>query len=400
MRHEWRSNLWLILELAIVGVVLWTSFTLFIYLIHTRMQHYGYDMTDMYCANVKYVPKASDAFQQYPDSTHSYVTDLAMIKDKIRSNPYVEMVGLGQNSMPYNFNFYGNNVSFTQDDSTYMYYGNQRFVSPEIIRMLRLEGFNGETTEQLANLIEKGEILLSNFDNQDQRPGPSEFVGRDIFLNCDSSKVYHVGGSAYGIQRSDYEGLFAGVIYTPLPDGWGSELAIRVKPGMGRQFMESITTADTEHGNVYLSNLRSVEQMRISAHSDITNVVRGYSVCAGFLTLIVFLGFLGSFWFRIQQRTSEIAIRVANGATRTDILRRLLGEGMVLLCVGTALSLAIELVLIHYNIVNWGMDMTNYIPQLAVLTSVLILTLMVVAGIWLPARKAMRINPATALKDQ
>lgn len=400
MRNEWRSNLWLILELAIVGVVLWTSFTLFIHLINTRMQHYGYDVTDLYCASVKYVPEKSDAFQQYPDSTHSYYTDLAMISGKLRSNPYVEMVGLGQNSMPYNFNFNGCNISLSEPDTTYWYYGNQRFVTPEIIRMLRLEGYNGETTEQLAQIIEKGDMLISNFDEDDSRTKPELFAGRDVFFGGDSSIVRHVGAVAYGIQRSDYEGLFSGVIYTPLTTGWGSEMVIRVKPGMGRQFTESITASDLEHGNVYLSNLQSLEQMRTSAHSDIANVVRGYAVCAGFLLVVVFLGFLGSFWFRIQQRTSEIAIRITNGATRADILRRLLGEGMVLLAVGTVLSLCTELVLIHYDIVNWGMDMTNRIPQLAVLVSTLLLALMVVAGIWLPARKAMSINPSSALKDQ
>lgn len=402
MRNEWRSNIWMILELAIVGVVLWSSFTLFIYLISVRMQHYGYSTENLYHAEVKFVPKSSSTFKEYADSNHYYNTDLTHIRAKISENPYVKMTGLGTNSMPYNFNFTGTVVEYKENDSVYAYMGNRRYLSPEVVRMLKLEGYNGETTEQLAQMIEKGYILLSNFDGENEKeftPGKF-FVGKDVTIDRDSTRMLRVGGMAYGIHRSDYENLFRGVIYMPLNEGWGYEVIIEVKPGMGRKFMESIKASDMEHGNVYLSNLQSLDQMRESAHSDITLVVRNYAVCAAFLLIIIFLGFLGTFWFRIQQRTSEIAIRIVNGATRSDIFRRFLSEGMILLGIATIISVGLEAVLIHYEIGNWGMETTSYISWLAVATSTVLLALMIVAGIWMPARKAMNINPASALKDQ
>ncbi|MBO5244378.1 MAG: FtsX-like permease family protein [Muribaculaceae bacterium] len=402
MRNEWRSNIWMILELAIVGVVLWSSFTLFIHLISVRMQHYGYSTDNLYLAEVKYVPRNSTSFQPYADSTHNYATDLTHIRTKISENPYVEMTGLGSNSMPYNFNFSGTIIEYSENDSVYSYMGNLRYLSPEVVRMLKLEGYNVETNEQLAQMIEKGYILLSNFDSEEQNglTGGKFFVGKDVMLGRDSTNLLHTGGVAYGIHRSDYESLFRGVLYMPLNEGWGNEVIIEVKPGMGRKFTESIKTSDMEHGNVYLSNLQSLDQMRESAHSDITLVVRNYAVCAAFLLIIIFLGFLGTFWFRIQQRTSEIAIRMVNGATRSDIFRRFLSEGMILLGIATIISVGLEAVLIHYEIGNWGLDMSSYIPWLAVATAIVLLAIMIVAGIWMPARKAMNINPASALKDQ
>lgn len=402
MRNEWRSNIWMILELAIVGVVLWSSFTLFIYLISVRMQHYGYSTDNLYLAEVKYVPKSSTSFQAYADSTHNHATDLTHIRTKISENPYVEMTGLGSNSMPYNFNFSGTIVEYSDNDSVYSYMGNVRYLSPEVVRMLKLEGYNGETNEQLAQMIEKGYILLSNFDGENEKeftPGKF-FVGKEVTIDRDSTRMRHVGGVAHGIHRSDYEELFRGVVYVPLNEGWGNEVIIEVKPGMGRKFMESIKTSDMEHGNVYLSNLQSLDQMREAAHSDINLVVRNYAVCAAFLLIIIFLGFLGTFWFRIQQRTSEIAIRMVNGATRSDIFRRFLSEGMILLGIATIISVGLEAVLIHYETGNWGLDMSSYIPWLAVATAIVLLAIMIVAGIWMPARKAMNINPASALKDQ
>ena len=143
MRNEWRSNIWMILELIIVGVVLWSSMTLFIYLISVRTQHYGYSTEDLYHAEVKYVSSKSSAYKSYDDSTHSYLTDLAQIRSKLAENPYVEMTGLGSNSMPYNYNFSGMIIEYQDKDSVYSYMGNQRYVTPEVVRMLRLEGYNG-----------------------------------------------------------------------------------------------------------------------------------------------------------------------------------------------------------------------------------------------------------------
>lgn len=402
MRNEWRSNICMILELTIVGVVLWSSMTLFIYLISVRMQHYGYSTEDLYHAEVKYVSGKSSAYKSYDDSAHSYFTDLAQIRSKLAENPYVEMTGLGSNSMPYNFNFSGTIIEYQDKDSVYSYMGKQRYVTPEVVRMLRLEGYNGETTEQLAQIIERGDILLSNFDNEDSEDmtDGKYFVGKDVTVSRDTTRRCHVGGMAYGIHRSDYENLFRGVIYYPLNTGWGNELIIKVKSGKGRDFMETVTTKDTEHGNVYLSNLQSLDNMRDSAHRDIATVVRNYAVCAVFLLIIIFLGFLGTFWFRVQQRTPEISIRIVNGATRGDIFRRFLSEGMLLLIMATAISTGVEALLMHYQIGNWGMTMGDYIPWLAMSVSVVLLTIMIVAGIWMPARKAMAINPASALKDQ
>lgn len=402
MRNEWRSNIWIIMELAIVGVVTWSCFTLIVHLVSLRMQHYGYSTDNLYHAEVMYIPKESVSYKEYTDSIHNHVTDLAMIRSKLSDNPYVETTGLGSNSMPYNFNFLGSGITFTEADSTYTYFGNRRFITPAVVRMLKLEGFNGETTEQLAAMIEKGDIIVSNTNiERDDQAHPEDYIGKDVILDRDSTRTYRVGGTAYGIHRSDYEELFLGVIYFPLSSNdWGNEMIIEVKPDMGQKFIESTKASDLEHGNVYLSDLKSLDQMRQEAHHSIHTVVRNQTVCAVFLLLIIFLGFLGTFWFRIQQRTSEIAVRMVNGATRNDIFRRLLSEGFALLAISSLISISLEIAMIHYEVGNWGMKISSIIPWLAMICATAVLAIMITAGIWMPAHKAMNINPASALKDQ
>ena len=48
----------------------------------------------------------------------------------------------------------------------------------------------------------------------------------------------------------------------------------------------------------------------------------------GFLLLNIFLGLLGTFWFRTQQRRSEIALHKVHGASDMSIFTRLISEGL------------------------------------------------------------------------
>ena len=132
-----------------------------------------------------------------------------------------------------------------------------------------------------------------------------------------------------------------------------------------------------------------------------STLTRNMSACAVFVLVTVFLGFLGSFWYRTQQRVPEVALRKVAGATSTGIFRRFISEGLMLLGFATPF-IAI--------LIFWAMRLFKdtevlYIcPQwllwaVAAMT-IAVMAVMVALGIWAPAVKAMKINPAEALKDQ
>ncbi|MDE6306532.1 MAG: ABC transporter permease, partial [Muribaculaceae bacterium] len=116
-----------------------------------------------------------------------------------------------------------------------------------------------------------------------------------------------------------------------------------------------------------------------------------------FLMVNIFLGLLGTFWFRTQQRTSEIAIRRVNGATRRSIFRRLIGEGLLLLTIVTPVAAIIDINLALTEIVSW-LEWPRMI--VSVIAVYIIMALMIVGGIYFPARKAMNTDPAEALHDE
>lgn len=143
--------------------------------------------------------------------------------------------------------------------------------------------------------------------------------------------------------------------------------------------------------------------MRDSANLREELAIRNFVICALFIMLVIFLGFLGTFWFRTQQRVSEIAIRKVNGATNRNIYARFMGEGMILLIVAVATVLLLNVGLFASETLTLG-DLGLPIGSYEVLgvglsVSVISLVLIILAGIYAPARRATRVDPAIALKD-
>ena len=127
-----------------------------------------------------------------------------------------------------------------------------------------------------------------------------------------------------------------------------------------------------------------------------------------FLLVNVFLGLIGTFWFRTRRRRSEIALRMAMGSTRGGVFRLLIGEGLLLLALVT-----LPAMVVCYNVgmAEFTIGRTSLISTWPIEWSVirflagslgawLLIALMVVIGIWFPARQAMKIEPAEALHEE
>ena len=135
--------------------------------------------------------------------------------------------------------------------------------------------------------------------------------------------------------------------------------------------------------------------------TDMQNL-KSVVVWSVFLLVNIFLGILGTFWFRTSQRTKEIALRMANGATRADIFRRVLGEGMLLLVAVTPVSAVICYVLtvneLNQKYMGVFFDPVRFVG--CTFINFALISLMIIVGSWIPARKAMSISPAEALKTE
>ncbi|MDP9050048.1 MAG: ABC transporter permease [Acidobacteriota bacterium] len=112
--------------------------------------------------------------------------------------------------------------------------------------------------------------------------------------------------------------------------------------------------------------------------------------------VLAIAGLYGLVAYNVNRRTREIAIRMAVGAESSDVLRLVMGQGLVLVGWGTALGLAMGFAveqLMNSNLFNAGrVDVVAY----AVVVPSLFLVTMLAA--YVPARRASRIAPTQALR--
>ncbi len=364
MLNEWRPNIWLVLELVIVVCVLYALFSSLYstYLIYNRSE--GMELNDVYFASLNFIEEDNENHAPY-DSIHSPETDYALLLANLRSNPYVEVVGGGSpNSLPYLYNYWGTQIEIPQkgDRTRLQYQVNKRQMSPDMLRVLRIHGVDGQSPDELAELIAKGDIIISDRDyhNDPSEAKVDDFLGKDVYFYKDSLQTHHVGAIAYGMRRSDFEPMWSGNLYMNINFSDIKYVGIRVKPGTGHLFAESLSESDMQVGNLYLSDLKSIEDMRYSAQIEKYQDIRNKIIFAVFVLMVIFLGFLGSFWFRTQQRASEIAIRKVSGASDRAIYTRFFGEGMILLAVSIVLALPLIYGLSKTEMPGgWTLDVTQ-----------------------------------------
>jgi predicted permease len=117
----------------------------------------------------------------------------------------------------------------------------------------------------------------------------------------------------------------------------------------------------------------------------------------GLLALVLAaVGIYGVTSYTTRQRTHEIGIRMALGARRADILRLVLGRGMLLTAIGLAAGLALSFGVTRFmTSLLLGITPTDALTFSAV---AVLLSVVALVACFLPARRAMRVDPITALR--
>ncbi len=112
--------------------------------------------------------------------------------------------------------------------------------------------------------------------------------------------------------------------------------------------------------------------------------------------LLAGLGIYGTISYLVSERTHEIGIRLALGAKRSEIMRMILRKGLRMAIAGTALGLVGALIVSHLMAgLLYGVSPTDPPTFIGV---TLVLTAVALAASYIPAMRAMRVNPLVALR--
>lgn len=409
--NQRRSNGWLFAELLIVFILMWYCVDVLYGFTHAERQPKGYDLENVYKVNISYNPTqlvlcdSEDSLQQF------WFKPLEEVCRRIKQHPAVESAAmwLGTDTYTRGCVYQGYTT-----DSVHVVEANIRYVSPEYFTVMRIP-------------VEQGsEIFASAEWNPTASPQPAvvtrdladslfhtttEAVGREFMDYYNNGFRYRVS-AVCALQKTDDYARYTPYILTPFPR-WFYEsqytpfISIRIRPeadtdDFAARFIQDMTP-QLRVAPFYLFDIRSYKEQKIErdAAEGITSYIRSARLIVVFFIFNVFIGLMGTFWFRTRHRRGEIALRMAMGSSRKMIRRQLLGEGLLLLVVAAipALVICANMVLADVTFTEatdagWGRF------AMCVLVVFVWMALMVIVGIWYPASRAMKVQPTEALHDE
>jgi putative ABC transport system permease protein len=333
--------------------------------------------------------------------------DVFELLNRLQRRSDVEAASLSMNSYPYNGSNSTTSMQLQGDSVIIGGWFIRRMVTPNFVRVFRYEGVNGETPEQLAQMLEEDKLLAS--ENIYDRYGRKlrDYQGQPFYWGGDTTETQILGAALKTVRYSDYQearSCYSMVAKMTWADV-SQELCVRVCPEHDNDFIARLK-ADSESqyriGNIFISDIRSFKDIRRNFQQAQSNGIRKLVTGMAFLLVNIFLGLLGTFWFRTQQRKSEIALHKAHGATNQMVFTRLLSEGWLLLLIVTPIALLIDFNLAHAELNSWRNGTTLEWDRLLFCggISFALIALMIAIGIGIPARKAMKIDPAEALHNE
>jgi ABC-type antimicrobial peptide transport system permease subunit len=119
---------------------------------------------------------------------------------------------------------------------------------------------------------------------------------------------------------------------------------------------------------------------------------------AGLALALAATGVYGVLQYSVIQRKREMGIRIAIGATWSDMMRLVVGQAVGLAAIGVVIGLAGAFALTR--VMRALLFNTNPLDALTFVASAAVLLLIAVVSSYLPARRALRIDPTIAMRAE
>lgn len=148
--------------------------------------------------------------------------------------------------------------------------------------------------------------------------------------------------------------------------------------------------------NLPVANVRSLDQIVATSLAQRRLIMALFSGFAVLAVLLAAIGVYGVVSYSVAQRTHELGIRVALGATWSDVLQLVLKQGVVLALVGVAFGVGAALMLTRLmSSLLFQVGTTDSATFILVASG---LVLVVLLACYVPARRATKVDPLVALR--
>jgi putative ABC transport system permease protein len=276
-----------------------------------------------------------------------------------------------------------------------------RFVTPGYFHAMRIPLLKGRDFTEQDNLDSTPVVIVNEALAEQVFPGEDP-IGKRIRLGISvdgkPSRMREIVGIVGNVKVQDLKSEWTPESYGPymqLPIGSITILARAAHDpqSLAKPIAETIRSFDKD---LPLYNVKTVEEYvdGTIAIPRFNTVLLG--IFAGLAMVLTAVGLYGVISYSVAQRTHEIGVRMALGAQPSDMMRLVVGQGLRLALVGVGLGLAGAFALTRFLAsLLFGVtstDPASYVGVVCLLLGIVFL------ACYIPARRAMRVDPMVALR--
>ncbi|HEY2496263.1 MAG TPA: ABC transporter permease [Candidatus Angelobacter sp.] len=274
-------------------------------------------------------------------------------------------------------------------------------ITPDFFRVCGIALLRGRRFTEADNVNAQRVVIVNNEFVHRFLPN-QESVGQHIQLDVagGSSEWSEIVGvvstvKAYSEAIDEQPQIYEPFFQRPTPR---FSLMLRSTPDPNN-LMSSVRSAvaqiDADLPLARMMSMTNVIDRQKAANPFFTRVLGTFA----FLALILAAtGIYGLIAYSVDQQTHEIGIRMALGADKWNVLRMILAEGVKLTAIGTAIGVALALPLPRlFSSLLYGLQVHEFRLYFIVPFTIFLVALL---AMYVPARRAVRVDPLTALRQE
>lgn len=400
------ANIWIWVEMVVVSAVLWFAIDVLYCYTVTYFTPIGHDISQTYQIIMREYPSNMFAEGQAP-TQQQRANNSYKIVERIKANADVDALAISVASMPYSWANYKSTIyvdSITSSD------GRTLCVNPDFFRVFRCTNTSGDT-ESMVNAIKKPGAMITSESMAQTLFNSTSAVGQTVYMNNGEIQNYKIIDEIPYFRHTDFT-IATPFYFTLLNENViagrkglsGVELVVRIKAGAEDGFEQRFYDSMKDMLSLspyYLLSVESVSKQAATFNAKPSSEIKSNVTLLLFLVVNIFLGIVGTFWYKTEQRRAEMGLRIAIGSTPNKLRKIMIGEGLILLLTASFVAMIISI-----NIALAQFVPTELLPftlmrfVICQMITILIMAIMVVIGIAIPAQITLKIEPAVALKEQ
>ena len=272
------------------------------------------------------------------------------------------------------------------------------FVSPDYFQALGIPLVRGRVFTDADHEHAPRVAIVNQAFAEEYFPGENP-LGKRIEMGSREGRWHEIVGIVGNVKQQSRRPVDPFVVYGPLPESFEPETFLILKSSVPPKKLASAAAKAVQSldPNEPIFDVAPMEDRLGDSLSGPRSSVILMNLFAGFALLLATVGIFGVTAYFVSRRKHEIGIRMALGATRADVLRMVLGRGMLMVGAGIVLGVVGALALARtLGSLIEGFRIND--PATVGLVAVMFLLIAAMACL-IPARWAARVDPAVVLRQ-